>query len=159
MQETGVQCQIREDPIFYEAPNSVCHNYWAYAWEPGSRNCWAHVAQLLKPVQPKACALQQDKPLQEEACTCNSRVTSVLHNLRKACTAGNPAQPKINKLTDNYIERLFYMKVKCKLDKVSIFLAPSALGSIWKGAVHLCCRGTASRRWGKSLSLPISLFW
>ena len=43
------------------------HNYWACALEPGSRNYWAHVPQLLKPTRPTVHALQREKPLQGEA--------------------------------------------------------------------------------------------
>ena len=37
-------------------------NYWARALETGNAWHWAHVAQLLKHVQPGAHALQQEKP-------------------------------------------------------------------------------------------------
>ena len=50
-----------------EQLSPMCHSFWAYALEPGSHNCWAHVKQLLKPSCPRACALQQEKPLQWEA--------------------------------------------------------------------------------------------
>ena len=43
------------------------HNYWACALEPGSRDYWVHVWQLLEPESPRACALQQEKPEQREA--------------------------------------------------------------------------------------------
>ena len=46
----------------------MCHNYWACALEPRSHNYWPYMPQLLKPAQPRACAWQQEKPLQWEAC-------------------------------------------------------------------------------------------
>ena len=46
---------------------SVCHNYWACTLEPGSCDYWSYVLQLLKPMLPRAHALQQEKPPQWEA--------------------------------------------------------------------------------------------
>ena len=40
------------------------HNYWACTLEHTSHNYWAQAPQLLKPVHPRAHALQQDKPPQ-----------------------------------------------------------------------------------------------
>ena len=58
VQETWVQSLIREDPTCCGATQAVCPNYggcWcSRAWEP----------KLLKPVCPRACALQQEKPPQ-----------------------------------------------------------------------------------------------
>ena len=42
---------------------------WICALEPGNRNYWAHMPHLLKPTFPRACALQQVKLLQWEACS------------------------------------------------------------------------------------------
>ena len=67
MQETWVQSLTGEDPTSCGAIKPICHNYWACALEPGSHNYGAHVPQLLKPTHPKACALQQEKPLKWEA--------------------------------------------------------------------------------------------
>ena len=69
MQETQVQSLIQEDPTCHEAAEAVHHNYWACAREPRSHNYWAHVLQVLKPKLPRACAPQQEKPLQWEAQT------------------------------------------------------------------------------------------
>ena len=66
--ETRVRSPIWEDSTCSGAAELMCHSYWACAPEPGSRNCWAHVL-LLKPMCPRASALQQEKPLQREACT------------------------------------------------------------------------------------------
>ena len=46
----------------------VCHNYWAWAPEPGSCNCWVHMMELLKPECPRASALEPEKSLQCKAC-------------------------------------------------------------------------------------------
>ena len=53
MQGTWVQSLVREDPTRHRATESVHPNYWDAVLE----------------LQPKACALQQEKPLQWEACT------------------------------------------------------------------------------------------
>ena len=45
-----------EDSTCQGATQPVCHNYWA------------HLLQLLKSMSPRAHALQQEKPLQWEAC-------------------------------------------------------------------------------------------
>ena len=68
MQETQVQSLVWEDPTCHGATKPVHHNYEASALEPVSHNYWAHVLQLLKPVHPRACALQQEKSPQSEAC-------------------------------------------------------------------------------------------
>ena len=47
----------------------VHHNYWACSLEPRSRNYWAHMLQLSKPACRRACALQQEKSLQWDACS------------------------------------------------------------------------------------------
>ena len=39
---------------------SMCHNYWAWALEPGPCNNWAHVPKLLKPKCPGVHPLQQE---------------------------------------------------------------------------------------------------
>ena len=69
MEETWVQSLVWEDPTSTEATKPMHHNYWAGALEPRSLNHWAHVLQLLKPEQPRAHALQREKPLEGEACT------------------------------------------------------------------------------------------
>ena len=63
MQGTWVWALVREDPICHGAAKPVRHNYWACALEPVGHNYWAHA--------PRASALQQEKPLQWEACTRN----------------------------------------------------------------------------------------
>ena len=37
---------------------------WTFVIEPGNHNYWACVLQLLKPMHPRVCALQQEKALQ-----------------------------------------------------------------------------------------------
>ena len=56
MQGTRVQSLVREDPTCRGAAKPVRHSYWACALEPASHNYWAHA--------PRACAPQQEKPLQ-----------------------------------------------------------------------------------------------
>jgi len=48
MQKTQVWSLILEDPACSGATKTVSHNYWVFALEPGSHNCWAHTSQLLK---------------------------------------------------------------------------------------------------------------
>ena len=74
MQGTRVQALVQEDPTCRGATKPVHHNYWACALEPVSHNYWACVPQLLslratttEAHMPRACALQQEKPLQWEA--------------------------------------------------------------------------------------------
>ena len=64
MQETQVPSLVPEGPTYRGATEPVCHNYWASALEPGSHNYWAHGLKLLKPVRPRARALQREKTLQ-----------------------------------------------------------------------------------------------
>ena len=50
MQRTWVRSLVQEDPTCCGATKPMRHNYWA------------HVPQLLKPVHPRACALQLLSP-------------------------------------------------------------------------------------------------
>lgn len=61
------------------------HNSWAYA-QTMSHNSWAHVPQLLKPVCPKASSLQQEKPLQWEACAVQWRVPPLMQLEESQCS-------------------------------------------------------------------------
>ena len=54
MQGTPVRFLVWGDPTYLKATKPIHHN-------------WAHVHQPLKPTHPRACALQQDSPLQWEA--------------------------------------------------------------------------------------------
>ena len=81
MQGTRVQPLLREEPTCHGATKPVGHNYWACALEPVSHNYWARVPQLLSPCAatteahtPRACAQQQEKPLQREAHAPQQRV-------------------------------------------------------------------------------------
>ena len=63
MQETQVWSLVWENPTWSRAAKSVCHNYWVCPLEPGSRNYWAHVLQLLKPamrVKSESCLVVSD---------------------------------------------------------------------------------------------------
>ena len=59
MQGTQVQSLVREDPMCHGAAKPVRHNYWACPLEPVRHNYWART--------PRACAPQQEKPLQWKA--------------------------------------------------------------------------------------------
>jgi len=67
MEGMRVWCLVWNDPMCHGPAKPVCHNYLTYALEPTYRDCWAPVLKLLKPA-PRACAPQQEKPRQWEAC-------------------------------------------------------------------------------------------
>ena len=74
----------------------VCdHNYWTYALEPESRNYWAHMPLLLKAVCLRDRALQQERPLQWEACAPQPEHCPCSLQLEKSPPSNkDPAQPK-----------------------------------------------------------------
>ena len=61
------------------------HNYQTCALQPESRNYWAHMLQLLKPVCPRAHA-PQEKPPQWEAGTPQGESSPHSPQLEKART-------------------------------------------------------------------------
>ena len=65
LQRTRVPSVAQEDPTCRGATKPMCHSYWACALDPTSHNYWARV--------PRACAPQQEKPLQWEACSPQQR--------------------------------------------------------------------------------------
>ena len=96
MQETQVLSLIWEDLTCCEATKLVNHNYWACALEPGNRNYWVYVTQLLKPKHPRAHTPQQEKPLQAYAL--QPEFSPHLLQLQKSsCSNEDPAQPKKKK--------------------------------------------------------------
>ena len=104
MQETWVQSLVQEDPIYLGATKPMHHNYWACALEPRNHHYWVHAPPLLKSMHPRACAPQQEKPLQWEAHALQQRVAPALCSKRKALTAAktqhsneDPAEAKINR--------------------------------------------------------------
>ena len=68
MQGTRVWALVREDPTCRGATKPVRHNYWACTLEPASHNYWSPCATTTEARAPRACALQQEKPQQWEAC-------------------------------------------------------------------------------------------
>ena len=63
MQETQVQSLVQEDPTCQGATKYAHHNYWAYGLQSRSCDYWIHhIPQLLKPMHPRVCAQQQEKP-------------------------------------------------------------------------------------------------
>ena len=72
MQGTWVQSLIGEDSICFRATKPVNHNYWTHALGPASCNYWA--------LEPRAWALQQEKPPRWEDHTLQWRVASVHYN-------------------------------------------------------------------------------
>ena len=67
MQETLVPALAQEDSTCHGTTKPVRHSYWACALELRTCDNRAHVLQLQKPMHPRACALQPEKPLQWEA--------------------------------------------------------------------------------------------
>ena len=74
VQGTWVRALVREDPTCCRATKPVRHNYWACALEPMSHNYWSPCATTTEARVPRACALQQEKPPQWEACAPQQRV-------------------------------------------------------------------------------------
>ena len=58
---------VWEDPACRGATKPVHHNYWACALEPASHNFWSPRSTTTEACAPRACAPQQEKPLQWEA--------------------------------------------------------------------------------------------
>ena len=78
MQGTRIWALVWEDPTCHGATGPVSHNYWACA--------------------SGACAPQQERPRQWEACAPRWRVAPTRHNWRKPSHRnGDPTHPKINK--------------------------------------------------------------
>ena len=103
MQETQVRSLIQEDSTCPGTPTPLCHNYWTCCLEPGKRNDWAHVLQLLKPASYIPPALQPEKPPQWEAHTPQPRSSPRLPQLEKACAQQQRPSPAKNKY--NYFLR------------------------------------------------------
>ena len=79
-------------PHAAEQLSPVYHGYWACVLEHESHNPWTHVPQLLMPTCPRACALQQEEPLQWEACA--PQIESSPHSLQEKkslCSNEDPA--------------------------------------------------------------------
>ena len=68
MQEIMIWALIWEDPTWPKAFNPLPHNYWASAPSQGAKTTEhaAHAAAT-EDHEPRACALQQEKPPQWEA--------------------------------------------------------------------------------------------
>ena len=74
--ESACQCTRRgfdlwsgKIPHAMEQLSPCATTTWVCALEPGNRNFWSHVPQLLTPTCPRAGAPQREKPLQREAHT------------------------------------------------------------------------------------------
>ena len=101
MQGTRVRALVQEDPTCHRATKPVCHNYWS----PHTTTTEA--------CMPRAGALQQEKPLQWEACALQRRVAPARHNLRKPTHSNkDPTQPKILKNKINKIIWPFKKRIK-----------------------------------------------
>ena len=78
-----VRSLVWDDPACLGATKPVCHSYWGCAVESRNCICSAHELKLLKSLCPRACAPQQEKPLQREAWA----LCLTSHNWRKALAA------------------------------------------------------------------------
>ena len=85
MQESWVWSLVLEDPTCHGAAKPMCHNDWA--WVP----------QLLEPtcLKPTRHALQQEKPLQREACHHGGVAPSLCSCRKPAHSNEDPVQPKL----------------------------------------------------------------
>ena len=95
--ETQVRSLVGEDPTCCETAKPRCHSYRACALEPRSCNCWAHMLQLPKHKHPRACNLQQEEPLQWEACVPQQESPPLDATRENPLSNEDPAQPKINR--------------------------------------------------------------
>ena len=84
MWEAQVLSLVQDDCTCPGATKTGRHNYWACTLEPTSCKYWGHVQQLLNPVCPRACAPQQEKPLQWEDCTLQLESSPRLPQLEKS---------------------------------------------------------------------------
>ena len=80
MQGTRVWALVREDPTCRGATKPVGHNYWACSLEPTSHNYWSPHTTATEAREPRAHALQQEKPPQWEACALQWRVAPTRRN-------------------------------------------------------------------------------
>ena len=69
------------------AAKPMHQNYWTCALEPRRHNYWALMPQPLKPMNPRAHAPQQKKPLQWEAHTLQLESSPNLPQLEKVLIA------------------------------------------------------------------------
>ena len=83
---------IQKDHACSGAVETMSHNYWDFAVEPGSHNPWAHMLQLLKP-EGSGDVLHRDKPPQWEAHALQLESSPCLLQLEKSpCSSEYPAQ-------------------------------------------------------------------
>ena len=95
VKETRVPSLVQEDPTFHGEKKPVRCNHWAYAPEPGNRNCCALGPRLLKPgiLGP----LLQEKPPPRKAHAPQLQSSPHLLRLERSSNSSkDPAQP-INK--------------------------------------------------------------
>ena len=135
MQGTRVWSLVWEDPTRCRATKPMCHNYWAWALEPESRNYWAP--------EPRACA-PQEKPVQWEASAPNLESIPCSLQPEKArvqqqINTTQPSQKQINTAmcTCQWINKYssMYMSISGKgLKNLKIYiyiLDTSSLSNIW----------------------------
>ena len=102
IQGTQVQSLVPEDSTCRGTAKPMCHNYWA------------HMAQVLKPVPPRVCAPQQERPPQWEACAPRLESSPCLPQLEKAhmqqqrpsTAKNNQTNFKVNKQSQPYLKYL-----------------------------------------------------
>ena len=95
MQETWVQSLVWEYPTCLGVTKPVYHNYWASILKPTHCNYWAHEPQLLKPTCPRACALQEEKLPQWEACAQQLESSPCSAQLEKSRSNENQVKVKV----------------------------------------------------------------
>ena len=92
-QETCVWSLVQEDPRCHGTAGPMCHNYWACALEPVSRNYRVHMPQLLKLACLQPMLHNMRNQHNEKLVHHNWRVAPNCHNQRKyACSNEDPVQ-------------------------------------------------------------------
>ena len=98
MQGMWVRSLVQEDSTCYGTHKAMCHNSWA---------C---VAASTEACAPRAHALHQEKPLQEEALALQWRVVPTQRNQRKPAQRNeDPTKPKKKKFNDMHYMYFYYI--------------------------------------------------
>ena len=101
MQETRVQSLIQEDPTCQGAAKPMCHNYWACALKPGSRNSWAWVLQRLSPGAATA---------EPGCCNCWAQAATAEPRLQLLSPCAATTEPRLQRLQLRHLEPVFFIK-------------------------------------------------
>ena len=105
MQGTRVQSLVQEDPTCQGAAKPMCRNYWARDLEPTSH-------ETTVPTGPRAWALPQEKPPQEDrAPQLKSRPCSP--QLEKVQAQWRPSTAKNKQIFKNKVKKKWHVLIMC----------------------------------------------